>query len=173
MQKIFSLSTYGNLMPKKISDKIVISEASEEHLDEIIGIERVSSSNPWRKGFFKSELKTANSNFKVAICEDDGCVAGFIVFRDLIDSFEINNIAVKKEFRRMGIGGMMLNYMFERAKKKNISKIFLEVRESNTSAYEFYRKFGFSIMSKRKSYYHKPSEDAIVMKKSMESDVKQ
>jgi ribosomal protein S18 acetylase RimI-like enzyme len=42
--------------------------------------------------------------------------------------------------------------------------VFLEVRESNGVAQEFYKSVGFKPHSKRHRYYESPPETAIVMK---------
>ena len=42
--------------------------------------------------------------------------------------------------------------------------IFLEVRESNQVAINFYKKNNFKQISIRKGYYSDPTEDAIIMK---------
>ena len=45
-----------------------------------------------------------------------------------------------------------------------IKNIFLEVRESNQTAINFYKKNKFKEISIRKNYYSKPTENAIIMK---------
>jgi ribosomal-protein-alanine N-acetyltransferase len=42
--------------------------------------------------------------------------------------------------------------------------VFLEVRESNVVAQEFYKSLGFKALSRRLGYYDLPPETAIVMK---------
>ena len=42
--------------------------------------------------------------------------------------------------------------------------IFLEVRESNQVAINFYKKNKFKEISVRKNYYSEPNENAIIMK---------
>ena len=42
--------------------------------------------------------------------------------------------------------------------------MYLEVRDSNETAVELYRRFGFSDVGLRKGYYQDPKEDARMMK---------
>mgnify|MGYP002582415600 FL=1 len=46
----------------------------------------------------------------------------------------------------------------------------LEVRESNLAARRLYEKNGFEIVGKRKNYYEKPAEDAILMSKFFQKE---
>ena len=83
---------------------------------------------------------------------------------------EIYNIAVKREFTKQGIGGRLLEYLFEEArlKARTGATVWLEVRESNCAAISFYRAHGFQIFSRRKSFYERPKEDALVLKARVE-----
>ena len=46
----------------------------------------------------------------------------------------------------------------------------LEVRESNDPALRLYRKYGFQEVGRRKNYYEKPREDAILMTLFLENE---
>jgi len=48
--------------------------------------------------------------------------------------------------------------------------IFLEVRESNKKAINFYKKNNFKQISIRKGYYSDPTEDAIIMKMEVNNE---
>ena len=52
-------------------------------------------------------------------------------------------------------------YNLDKIKTKDI---FLEVRESNKVAINFYKKNNFKEISIRKNYYSEPTENAIIMK---------
>ena len=76
---------------------------------------------------------------------------------DSIDVYEILAIATVEEYRNKGIAQELLA-------KIRIKNIFLEVRESNQTAINFYKKNKFKEISIRKNYYSKPAENAIIMK---------
>lgn len=82
---------------------------------------------------------------------------------------EIYNIAVKEKFRRNGAGAALLQNLCWSAEKHHTESIWLEVRQSNESAIEFYHKNGFSRIYQRKNFYSNPPENAIVMKKIISS----
>jgi ribosomal-protein-alanine N-acetyltransferase len=88
-------------------------------------------------------------------------IVGFLVARALAaDEREILNLAVAPDFRRRGVA----RRLFDRAFAGFRGAVFLEVRESNGGAIEFYKSLGFKELSKRAGYYDTPPETAIVMK---------
>ena len=82
--------------------------------------------------------------------------AGYLITYDSVDSLDIFEIAVDKNFRKKGIASKLLN------KINDERKILLEVSEKNIIAINLYIKNGFKIISRRKNYYLDGS-DAIVM----------
>lgn len=90
-------------------------------------------------------------------------VVGYVVTMD-VDKVtgKIVSIAVRKEFRRRGIGETLLRRAIERLKAKGKNKIALEVRTSNKPAQELYKKLGFKIVETIPSYYS-DGEDAYYM----------
>ncbi len=98
-------------------------------------------------------------DFRVAI--EGNRVVGFLVARSLAaDEQEILNLAVTPDSRRKGVARALLDHAFKGFR----GAVFLEVRESNDAAQEFYKSLGFKELSKRAGYYDSPPESAIVMK---------
>ena len=64
--------------------------------------------------------------------------------------------------RRRGIGSELMKELIAIARERKLQAIFLEVRESNAAARSLYRKFKFSEGGRRKNYYAKPTEDAVL-----------
>jgi [ribosomal protein S18]-alanine N-acetyltransferase len=100
-----------------------------------------------------------NYDFRVAM--GGNSVAGFLVARALLpDEMEILNLAVHPDARRQGVA----RALFEGLIRGFSGSIFLEVRESNAGAHEFYKALGFHEVTRRPRYYDNPLETAIVMK---------
>jgi ribosomal-protein-alanine acetyltransferase len=88
-------------------------------------------------------------------------VAGFLVSRALVEGeTELLNLAVAPEFRRQGVARKLVDSLL--AEFPGV--VYLEVRESNRAAREFYHHMGFQEVSSRSGYYEAPPEAAIVMK---------
>lgn len=84
-------------------------------------------------------------------------VIGYILF-DPYDG-HIISIAVDHNYRRMGIGSLLIAEVLNR-----IRKAYVEVRESNEEAIEFYRSLGFEKVDRAPRYY--VNEDALIMVKT-------
>ena len=99
--------------------------------------------------------------------ENEKNVLGYIVFYGTIESTDIFEVAIKKEYQGRGFGKKLL---IESMKdliedKKNIeikNKFLLEVNEKNKKALKLYKKIGFEEISIRKNYYGK-DENAVIM----------
>ena len=92
------------------------------------------------------------------VTEAEGAVAGFLVTRETAPGeTEILNIAVDPAMRKRGIGKLLLATVLT-------GEVFLEVRESNANARALYESAGFRMVGRRRGYYDRPPEDAIVMR---------
>lgn len=92
-------------------------------------------------------------------------LAGLAVLAVLIDFCELCNLVVGPAYLSQKIGYRLLQSCLEISRHKGISRMFLEVRTSNTRAIEFYKANGFQVVSTRKNYYRNPIEDAWVMER--------
>jgi ribosomal-protein-alanine N-acetyltransferase len=101
------------------------------------------------------------------VSEDDCTVSGFIVGRQVADQAEILNLAVAPAKRRKGEGGALLKAAMDEFRARQVSRVFLEVRESNESGIAFYAKHGFSKTGKRPGYYRGPDEAAVTMERKL------
>lgn len=79
-----------------------------------------------------------------------------------VDDMHITCIVAHKNFRKKGIGNLILEKLIQIAKLKKMNSLTLEVRESNKIAQSLYLKHNFQIVGTRKKYYN-GCEDAIIM----------
>ena len=94
----------------------------------------------------------------ISVKIENNITAGYVIVFNNSDSLEIMKIGVNPEYRQKGIGTILINEI-----KKSRMGIFLEVRENNIIAIEFYKKNGFKEAGKRKNYYRDTGEAAIIM----------
>ena len=139
-----------------------IADVSLEHIAEINELEKLCFSLPWSRQALISQLPDDMHMFIAAI-GDDGQVLGYVGMMYVLDEGYISNVAVSPEHRRLGIADALINALIDRANEKDLSFVTLEVRKSNAPAIELYIKNGFSEVGRRKNYYTKPTEDAILM----------
>jgi ribosomal-protein-alanine N-acetyltransferase len=99
--------------------------------------------------------------------DNSGSVA-FLVARQAADEMEILNLAVRPDHRRRGAGAELLGAVIAVAAESGVTKLFLEVRESNAPAIAFYKRFRFTIAGRRPRYYSAPDEDALIFALALE-----
>ena len=85
------------------------------------------------------------------------------------NEIEIYNIAVSKNLRRKQIGKLLINHLLANFAQAGSAVVWLEVRESNISAIDFYKSNSFTFCYKRRNFYTNPNENAIIMKLETES----
>ena len=73
---------------------------------------------------------------------------------------------VQKMLKKM-IAEKLLAHLLAEAADRGARQIFLEVRVSNTPAIKLYEKLNFKVAGSRKGFYQSPSEDALVMQRSL------
>ncbi len=146
---------------------INIREASEKDIDAMEIIETSSFSVPWSRQAFEESFE--NRYTKLFVAEDGDKVIGYSVIGLIVPDAEILNVAVDPEYRRQGIGEMLIDSLIALGDKEDVSDFFLEVRESNEPAIELYRKKGMEVIGRRKDYYQMPVEDAVLMHYKNES----
>lgn len=130
-------------------------------IDEIMVIERTSYRFPWSMGFFLQELQVACA--RSILAESDGRIIGYVLYWLLPGVIDIHNIAVHVDFRRRGVGRVLLKKVIAEAKRQSIARVTLEVRKSNLPAQKLYESIGFGSTGIRKGYYSDDGEDALAM----------
>ena len=139
----------------------VIAEAREELLPQIQKIEQQSFSVPWTEQMLRLQLAPDSHVFLTA--ETAEGVVGYVGMMFVLDEGYISNVAVRPDCRRRGVADALLDALEARARALRLSFLTLEVRESNAPAVALYEKHGYRAAGRRKNYYEKPTEDAILM----------
>ena len=99
-----------------------------------------------------------------------GTLVGAAVLALMVDHGELCNLMVPPRYLGKRVGRKLLERCLEVARHRQLTRVFLEVRHSNHRAIRFYRRNGFQIVSRRKSYYRDPAEDAWVMEREVPAD---
>ena len=134
--------------------KLTINDV--DYIEQIFNLEKdIFKNSAFSKESTENLVKAENSFIYAYLV--DGKICGYLMVLDSIDVYEILAIATVEEYRNKGIAQKLLN-------KIKTKDIFLEVRESNQVAINFYKKNKFKEISIRKNYYSEPTENAIIMK---------
>lgn len=140
---------------------MTITNVMPSHLDEIQAIENACFSLPWHRSALEKQMSADNCIFLAAL-DDSGAVMGYIGLMYVLDEGYISNVAVAPEFRRHGVADALIEALVLRA-RDILAFLTLEVRESNFAAIYLYQKHGFELVGKRKNYYDRPKENALLM----------
>jgi [ribosomal protein S18]-alanine N-acetyltransferase len=147
-----------------------IRRMRESDLAAVRAIETLSFSNPWSDNTFRGEIQNTSISFPMVVVRrpgnpvvaDDEVVA-YIIYWQIREDVQVNNVAVRPDCRGLGLGEAMMRYAIARVREAGSTFMTLEVRPSNAAALTLYKKLGFEIMGTRKNYYTRPDEDALVM----------
>lgn len=118
----------------------------QEHPDEF----KELSTDDIRSYFCKA---IADENQDFLVCCDEGKIVGYILTR-VVDRQEnpvqkarkylfIDQIDVKHEYRRSGVGKLLIKSVRDIAKKRGLDLILLDVWNFNEDAVSFFRSQGF------------------------------
>jgi ribosomal-protein-alanine N-acetyltransferase len=149
---------------------VSITRMTEHDLLEVVEIEENSGLSRWGWAAYYAELQGNNRHLmlvarlaEVEKRRGSHSLAGYIVARMGANELHINNVAVRENYRRKGIGHDLLNRILEEGRSSAVSSAFLELRAGNSAALALYEKCGFRLTARRKKYYSEPPEDALVM----------
>ena len=140
-----------------------IRQAKLYDVPAISRIEQESFDSPWSADEITKDVMSKDGSIYVAVIESDGEKAGYAEMRTVAGEAQIYNIVIDRDFRGKGLGEMLLRHLIDKAKETGCSLVTLEVRGGNEAAMELYPKLGFKEVGRRKGYYSKGGEDAVLM----------
>ena len=105
---------------------------------------------PWSAGNFRDSV-AAGYDCRVAC--DGSRVIGYAILMVALDEAHLLNLAVASDWQGQGLGRAFLDHMLAIAKSAGVQIVYLEVRPSNHSARQLYRRAGFQQIAIRPAYY--------------------
>ncbi len=135
-------------------------------VEQVVQIDELSFTLPWSERTYRLEL-TENTAAHLFVAElDDQLerhVVGYVGFWFIVDEAHISTLALRPDFRGQGIGRRLLEEALVRALRLGADLVTLEVRASNQSSIDLYKKFGFQVKARKPRYYRDNNEDALLM----------
>lgn len=141
----------------------VIREMHLEDINRIILIEREIFLFPWSVVNFADSI---NAGYHCRVIEQEDTLIGYGIMMMGPDEAHILTLGISAQWQHQGWGGGLLKHLIYLAKQSNAFSVILDVRESNISAINLYRRLGFKQIAIRKGYYPAMCgrEDALVMR---------
>jgi ribosomal-protein-alanine N-acetyltransferase len=134
------------------------------HIADLLGIEDdLFGLEQWSAAMFWNEL--ANGHHYIVALDDDQVVgyAGLVLSPP--QEAWVNNMAVRRDRQRHGIGRALLEDLLEAARLAGIPTTLLEVAADNAPAQAMYQRYGFQTVGVRRGYYQASKTDALVMRR--------
>jgi ribosomal-protein-alanine N-acetyltransferase len=159
-------------------------------IDQVVELDRLSFPIAWSARTYQHEIVHNDSSTMVVIQEADAApvhkgnggeqagwlprlliperrpyvpLLGYAGFWTIADEAHISTIAVHPDWRGHKLGELQIWFMVQEAIRKGAGVVTLEVRVGNQVAINLYRKYGFTIVGRRKGYYRDNGEDAHIM----------
>ena len=125
--------------------RYAVEPMTEHDLLEVVNIEETCGLSLWGWDGYYADLRRPDSVMLVAredVAGGAGRVIGFVAARMASDEFHVNNIGVREEARRAGIGSRLLAEALARGRRHAPRRAVLEVRASNRAAQALYERTG-------------------------------
>ena len=156
--------------------QLQIQPLSKDYLEETVKLDRACFGGLWTKGAYEREIDSPNSLLlAVLIQENDSAtekLIGIGCFWAIVEEAHLTLLGIDPDYRRKGLGELLLCQLLEKAIEWSLERATLEVRVSNESAIALYEKLGFAVAGRRKDYYPIPPEDALILWHSKLDDEK-
>lgn len=127
-----------------------------EDLAQILGLESKATLFPWSEANHRDAIE---QSYPSLLIRHEQAVAGFIIFNFYADECHLLNVVVAPDYQRQGLAKRLIEQLLSVAIDNQMSKVILEVRESNLSAIALYKNFGFEQIGTRKNYYRGKEND--------------
>ena len=147
-------------------NNVTIIPMTAAHTAAVAALEQQCFSDPWPEAAVASELDNPLSYWLVAL--EGETVVGYVGSQTVLGEADIMNGAVAPTHRRQGIAIELLQRLRMDLTARDVHSLTLEVRVSNAPAIELYSRLGYVQAGRRPNYYHKPKEDALILRKEWE-----
>ena len=147
---------------------VVIRDFNPRDLAAVLEIQQSAPEMAqWRAEDYERLVETPDGLILMAEWPGDGTIAGFVAARAIAEEAELQNLAVRHEYRRRGVARQLVEALQTRLMEAGVKRIFLEARASNLPALNLYRSFGYAECGLRRNYYASDGEDALVFERRL------
>lgn len=133
-------------------------------LPQVLEIEHQVQTSQWSAEAFLSCF--TNDLYRITGVFRNNQLLGYAVLMIYPPEAELHALAIDRSFQNRGIGGIFIRYLINKSSELKVSRIYLEVRESNAVAIRLYKNSGFIQSGARDDYYqaHTQSESALLFR---------
>jgi ribosomal-protein-alanine N-acetyltransferase len=135
-------------------------------LPAVVALDQICLGGLWSLDGYQRELDSPNGELIVLVNTNQAGqdeIIGIGTLWAIVDEAHITIVAVHPDYQGRGLGKLLLWGLLQVADQRELARATLEVAASNQVALNLYEKFGFKIAGRRKKYYEKTGDDAIIM----------
>ena len=146
-----------------LKSQFIIRDYQKEDLHSLVVLyQSVFSQKKVSVELIKKIFRDEPAQFLIA--QDKNGLCGFVYYWVVHDQFEVIDLGVHENSRRLGLGLLLIEELVCRARAEGIKKIILEVNDKNFAARALYERCGFVETGKRRKYYS-DGGDALLLDK--------
>jgi len=148
---------------------IEIKPLIPSQVSEILALDQLCLGGLWTAEAYLREIDSPNSTLIILQLRDDQFesdevqIIGMGCLWSIVEEAHITLLGIHPDYRRQGLGQLLLFTLLEDAIARQLKWATLEVNENNIAAIELYQKLGFQVAGKRKGYYQPAGDDALVL----------
>ncbi len=157
-------------MSEFVNGNFRVRPVDSSHIADLIRIADETNLSPWSAQSYLDEMKNPDAVL-LRLESGDNQTVGFVVGRIILGGLieartdaEVYNIAVIEPLQKRGLGQVLLDAFLAACRERSAVQVWLEVRESNVQAIQFYERNGFETTQTRNSFYQDPRENALLMR---------
>ena len=127
--------------------------AKIQEINDIVSIDADANITCWNKEeYLESFYNKSQSIYVLELSNNE--IIGLLVVSLALDEAEILQMCIKRSYHRRGYGKILLHRVIDILHLvHHVSRVFLEVRDSNTPAIHLYQSCGFKQIGRRHNYY--------------------
>lgn len=130
-------------------------------------VDASAQASAWTAQNFIEEIQAATSGgfglFAQHEKDPQQALVGYLIYRTVLDEWELLNVVTALTERRQGLGLRMMHELIHRAQQADATRIMLEVRSRNLAAINLYQGLHFRQDGLRKKYYRDDGDSALLM----------
>lgn len=143
--------------------EVKVEGLKAEEIPQVVELDERCLGGIWSLQGYEREQKSENSHFVVLKEASQEKIIGYGCFWGILEEAHITLLVVDLDYQGKGLGKLLLYSLLKKAGELKLDRATLEVREKNEVALGLYQKFDFKIAGKRRKYYQKTGEDALIL----------
>jgi [ribosomal protein S18]-alanine N-acetyltransferase len=148
--------------------EIAIKLLTPAEVPEMVKLDRICLGSLWTEAAYLREIASDKSTLVIlrlweSKLNNQPQTIGMGCLWSIVDEAHITLLGIHPDFRRQGLGRLLLFSLLEDAIARQLEWATLEVNECNLAAINLYQKYGFQIAGKRKNYYQPTGDDALIL----------